>query len=164
MRAAAPDAEEVADDEEFFGWYGPWAPLDPDGLVDLMAGFDRPWWIVGGWAIEAFTGARREHEDVDLSARLRHGGLPRARRRPVDLWSNHGGTLRPFNNRHPEVVAALRRPKDDSDLAVAWLLLGAAAQKWLVTRSTASTRSTRCCSRCPESRGRGPGAGRDMRG
>ena len=32
-----------------------------------MAGFARPWWIVGGWAIEAFTGVPREHEDVDLS-------------------------------------------------------------------------------------------------
>ena len=48
--------QEVAEDREFFARYGDWAPLDPLGLADFMAGFDRPWWIVGGWAIEAFTG------------------------------------------------------------------------------------------------------------
>ena len=59
--------EEVAEDEEFFALYGPWDPLDPPGLAEFMSGFERPWWIVGGWAIEAFTGVLREHEDVDLS-------------------------------------------------------------------------------------------------
>jgi hypothetical protein len=96
---------EVAEDEEFFRWYGPWAPLDPDGLVDFMAGFDRPWWIVGGWSIEAFTGIAREHEDVDLS--LLACDLSAFREHVGDrwhLWSNHGGTLRPFNDRHPEVL------------------------------------------------------------
>jgi hypothetical protein len=96
---------EVAEDEEFFRWYGDWAPLDPDGLAAFMAGFERPWWIVGGWSIEAFTGAPREHEDVDLSilacdltAFREHVG------EEWNLWSNHGGTLRPFNDRHPEVL------------------------------------------------------------
>jgi hypothetical protein len=98
-------AEEVAEDEEFFRRYGPWAPLDPDGLVDFMAGLDRPWWIVGGWSIEAFTGVRREHEDVDLS--LLACDLGAFREHVGDrwhLWSNHGGTLRPFDDRHPEVL------------------------------------------------------------
>lgn len=96
---------EVAEDEEFFRWYGDWAPLDPDGLAAFMAGFERPWWIVGGWSIEAFTRAPREHEDVDLSilacdltAFREHVG------EEWNLWSNHGGTLRPFNDRHPEVL------------------------------------------------------------
>ena len=96
---------EVAEDEEFFRWYGDWAPLDPDGLAAFMDGFERPWWIVGGWSIEAFTGAPREHEDVDLSilacdltAFREHVG------EEWNLWSNHGGTLRPFNARHPEVL------------------------------------------------------------
>ncbi|HEX5916379.1 MAG TPA: hypothetical protein VFY76_00930 [Nocardioides sp.] len=97
--------EEVAEDERFFRWYGAWAPLEPAGVVDLMAGFDRPWWIVGGWAIEAFTGRPREHEDVDLS--MLACDLTAFRHHIGDdwnLWSNHGGTLRPFNDRHPEVL------------------------------------------------------------
>ncbi len=96
---------EIAEDEEFFGWYGDWAPLAPDGLVDLMAGFSRPWWIVGGWSIEAFTGRPREHEDIDLS--LFACDLTAFREHIGDrwhLWSNFGGTLRPFNERHPEVL------------------------------------------------------------
>jgi hypothetical protein len=97
--------EEVAQDEEFFRWYGAWAPLDPDGLVRFMAGFQRPWWIVGGWSIEAFTGCAREHEDVDLS--ILACDLTAFREHAGDdwnLWSNHGGTLRPFNDRHREVL------------------------------------------------------------
>ena len=96
---------EVAEDEEFFRWYGPWAPLDPEGVVQLMAGFERPWWIVGGWSIEAFTGRPREHEDIDVS--LLGCDLAAFRAHVGDdwnLWSNHGGTLRPFNDRHPEVL------------------------------------------------------------
>ena len=32
--------EEVAEDEKFFRWYGAWAPLDPAGVVELLAGFE----------------------------------------------------------------------------------------------------------------------------
>jgi hypothetical protein len=97
--------EEIAEDEEFYRWYGPWAPLDPEGLAQFMDGFARPWWIVGGWSIEAFTGVRREHEDIDLT--LLACDLAAFRTHVGDawhLWSNHGGTLRPFNDRHPEVL------------------------------------------------------------
>lgn len=96
---------EVAEDEEFFRRYGDWAPLDPAGLADFMSGFERPWWIVGGWSIEAFTGRPREHEDVDLS--ILACDLTALREHVGDrwhLWSNHGGTLRPFDDRFPEVL------------------------------------------------------------
>ena len=48
-RTDSPEAE----DAEFLRWYGVWAPLDPAGLAELMAGFDRPWWVVGGWSLVA---------------------------------------------------------------------------------------------------------------
>ena len=92
-----------SEDEEFLRWYGEWAPLDPAGLAELMRGFERPWWIVGGWSIEAFTGVPREHEDVDLSllacdleAFRQHLGAD------WTPWSNDGGTLRPLSDRFPE--------------------------------------------------------------
>ncbi len=47
----------------------------------------------------------REHEDVDLS--ILACDLSAFREHVGDewnLWSNHGGTLRPFNDRHPEVL------------------------------------------------------------
>jgi len=106
MREPLPRSpEEVIEDEAFLRRYGPWAPLDPEGLADFMAGFDRPWWLVGGWAIEAFTGRAREHEDVDLS--ILACDIPALREHVGDryhLWSNYGGTLRPFDDRFPEVL------------------------------------------------------------
>jgi hypothetical protein len=93
------------DDEAFFRLYGDWAPLDPPQLAAFMAGFPRPWWIVGGWSIDAFTGTPREHEDVDLS--ILACDIPALREHVGDrwhLWSNHGGTLRPLNDDHPEVL------------------------------------------------------------
>ncbi|GEP36791.1 hypothetical protein NPS01_04540 [Nocardioides psychrotolerans] len=55
------------DDAEFLRWHGAWEPLTPSTIGAFMAGFDRPWWVVGGWSIEAFTGVAREHEDLDVS-------------------------------------------------------------------------------------------------
>lgn len=92
-------------DEEFFRWYGAWDPLDPPGVAALMAGFDRPWWIVGGWSVEAFTGVSREHEDVDLS--ILACDIPAFRAHLGEAWtpwSNDGGTLRPLSDRFPEVL------------------------------------------------------------
>ena len=70
-----------------------------------MAGFERPWWIVGGWSIEAFTGVLREHEDVDLS--ILACDVPALRAHVGDawnLWSMDGGTMRPLNDTFPEVL------------------------------------------------------------
>lgn len=54
------------------------------------------WWVSGGWALEAFTGATREHEDTDASvlrtdlAQLR-GHLDGQ----AEVWTATSGTLRP---------------------------------------------------------------------
>ncbi len=97
--------EDVAEDAYFDRWYGAWAPMDPPGLAAFMDGFERPWWIVGGWSIEAFTGVRREHENVDLS--ILACDIPAFRAHVGDrwnLWSMHGGTMRPLNERFPDVL------------------------------------------------------------
>ena len=94
-----PDEEDI----EFFDRYGPWQPLDPAELQTLMFGFPAPWWIVGGHAVEAFTGVQRPHEDVDLVIFSRH--VPELRehfRGRYHLWSNDGGTIRPLDDRFPE--------------------------------------------------------------
>jgi hypothetical protein len=96
--------EQEAEDRAFFRRYGPWSPFEPAQVAGFMAGFPRPWWLVGGWAIEAFTGAPREHEDVDLT--ILACDVP-ALREHVDedqwhLWSNNGGVLRPLDDRFPE--------------------------------------------------------------
>ena len=93
------DPEELA----FQRLYGPWKVSTPADAQELMHGYDGDWWITGGWAIEAFTGVRREHEDVDVSLwrrdieklRLHLNGR-------YDLWSNAGGRLRPLTDQQPE--------------------------------------------------------------
>jgi len=98
-------AEELADEARFFRWYGDWAPFDPTQVATFMSGFSRPWWLIGGWSIEAFTRVPREHEDVDLS--ILACDIPTFRAHVGDdwcLWSNDGGTLRPLDDRFPEVL------------------------------------------------------------
>ena len=55
------------DDEEFLRWYGPWSPRDVGGVETLLDGFEAPWWVVGGYAIERFTGVARRHDDIDIA-------------------------------------------------------------------------------------------------
>ncbi len=64
-----PVARSAAEAEEAQHWarlYGRWEPFDLAQAAAFMDGFDRPWWVVGGWAVDAFTGVRREHDDVDV--------------------------------------------------------------------------------------------------
>ncbi len=81
-------------EEEFQRIYGPIDPLTPVEARDVLAGLDAPWWVAGGWAIEAFTGVSRHHEDIDLSVFRRD--LPALRRHLGDrfhLWSASDGGL-----------------------------------------------------------------------
>jgi hypothetical protein len=104
MPRVVPCDDVSMDDEDvaFYRWYGPWTPLEPSEVAELFAGLTVPWWIVGGWAIDAFTGRSRAHEDVDVA--FFKADLPAV----LDVlqsghcvWSNLSGTLRP-----------LKRPED----------------------------------------------------
>lgn len=84
-------------DEEFYRWYGDWASVRPEAAAALLEGAGVRWWIVGGWAVDAFTGVAREHEDIDvgffradLPAVLAHLS------RELCVWSNLSGTLAPL--------------------------------------------------------------------
>ena len=81
-------------EEEFQRVYGPLDPLTPAEARDVLAGLDAPWWVAGGWAIEAWTGVSRHHEDIDLSVFRRD--LPALRRHlgaRFHLWSASAGGL-----------------------------------------------------------------------
>jgi hypothetical protein len=89
--------------EDVERWYGPWAALTPADAATFLAGFDRPWWVAGGHAIEAFTGVGRAHDDLDLVVFWRD--LPRLRAVLGDrwhLWSVGAGMLRPLDDELPE--------------------------------------------------------------
>jgi hypothetical protein len=49
--------------------WGVWDHIPLGELVGLLEGLTAPWWIAGGYAIDAFAGSgRREHDDIDFSA------------------------------------------------------------------------------------------------
>ena len=93
--------EEIEEDRDFYRWYGAWEPYTPTQVASLLADLPAPWWIVGGWAVDAFTGVPREHEDVDVA--FFRADLPAilGHLSPgLCIWSNLSGTLRPL--RKPE--------------------------------------------------------------
>jgi hypothetical protein len=86
--------------------YGPWKVSTPADALELLAGYDGDWWITGGWAVEAFTGVRREHEDVDVSLWRRDvERLRKFLKGRYDLWANAGGRLSPLTDERPEYPA-----------------------------------------------------------
>ena len=103
-----PAAAVSAGERAFFKVYGDWDPLSPAELAVLMTGFPGPWWVVGGHAVEAFSGVPRAHEDIDMAVfiesvpalRVQLGGT-------FHLWSNHGGTFRIIDDEHPEPLHPL---------------------------------------------------------
>ena len=104
-RSDAAERGGAREDEYWERLYGRWEPLDPAGVADLLQGFERPWWIVGGWSIEAFTGVPREHEDVDVSILACDVSALRAVvGERWQLWNIHHGALRPLTDRWPDVM------------------------------------------------------------
>ncbi len=99
-----PDEEDLA----FYAIYGDWAPLTPLQVAELMDGFEPPWWIVGGHAVEAATGIRRTHEDIDLVVFSRDFQALRTQLGDqFHLWSNWGGTFRLIDDKNPEPLDPL---------------------------------------------------------
>jgi len=87
----------VWDKSELDRAYGPWRGNTPRDAAALFADYPGTWWIAGGWALEAFTGVRREHEDIDPSALSCE--LPLLRRHlagVLDLWCAFSGALKPL--------------------------------------------------------------------
>jgi len=91
------------DDAEFDRLYGPWESPDPAGARALLADFPAPWWVVGGWAMEAFSGVTRPHHDVDVVIFKRDlPALVELVAGRYDVWSVANGALRPITEDWPE--------------------------------------------------------------
>lgn len=108
------------DDAEFFSWYGHWAPLRPTEVLDLLGGGGFPYWIAGGWAIDAFTGRSREHADIDVTVLARDFAAVRDRLHGYHIWEAQG-SLRPL-------LPGAAMPDEDGQV---WVRRDAASP-WLV--------------------------------
>lgn len=114
---------EQAEEDAFQSLYGAWEPMDPLRFAQEMEGFERPWWIVGGWAIEAATGYLREHDDTDVS--ILACDVPvfvEFMKQRWHVWNNVGGVLHPLGDRWPTV---------EEPASQLWLRANAAAP-WIV--------------------------------
>lgn len=98
---------------------GPWEPMTPAEVVDLLAPMDRPWWIAGGWAIDLHLGrTTREHGDIDVLI-LREDQL--VLQQVLDGWDLHAA----------DPPGALPRPRDEADFLAARDSLSAGQRSWL---------------------------------
>ena len=112
--------------------------MELTAAVEALAGYGRPWWIAGGWAIDLFTGAGpRHHDDVDVMV-LRRDQRDLAAH--LDGWDVQAvvrpGELQPWRGEwleHPVHEVRARRSGDD-----AWtfelLLDEADADRWVFRR------------------------------
>lgn len=92
----AVGVNELAEDE-FQRLYGPWARRTPTDAAALFDGYPGIWWVAGGWALEAFTGVSRPHEDLDASVlRSDLTSLRRHLAGRLDVWTAAAGSLRPL--------------------------------------------------------------------
>ena len=78
--------------------WGPWDPVDPSAAGVLLRGATFPWWIAGGYALEAFAGRSwRTHADLDIGV---YRGDQLKVQAALSGWELHAadppGTLRPW--------------------------------------------------------------------
>jgi len=79
-----------------------WEPLAPQQVLELMRGFDAPWYVAGGWALDLFLGRQtRAHNDIEVSVfRADEAKL----RKHLGGWEHfiaESGTLIPLADRDP---------------------------------------------------------------
>lgn len=90
------------DDAEFTRLYGQWVPRAPADVRELFDGYPGVWWIAGGWALQAFTGVERPHEDIDPGILRTELPLLRAHvQGRLDLWAAFSGALKPVSSDDP---------------------------------------------------------------
>lgn len=113
------DAEEL----EFQALWGAWAEVTALDVAELFADIDIAWWVAGGRAIEAFTGVRREHSDIDVS--IFRDQVPRLRKAlhgRLHIWSAGPEGIRPVDDQFPEVSASADQVWVRENAREPWLL------------------------------------------
>ena len=93
----------VVDDRSSSGCTARGTPSIPAEAREFLADFPGPWWVVGGWAVEAFSGVHRAHHDVDVAIfQYDVPALLDLVGDRYDVWSVSSGSLRPINETWPE--------------------------------------------------------------
>jgi hypothetical protein len=81
-----------------------WRALEPRDALELMRGYDRPWWVGGGWALDLFLDRRtREHADLDVVLPRRDQAALRTHFGGWDVQIAHRGELAPWTGERIEL-------------------------------------------------------------
>jgi hypothetical protein len=118
---------------------GRWVPLDPVEVRRVFAGYDRPWWIAGGWAIDMSLGRKtRDHRDVDVEM-LRSDWLAvQSHLRDWELYLASGGALSPWaagDPAPPDVTDVWCRPSGADSWAMQVMLNPGNDERWASKRN-----------------------------
>jgi hypothetical protein len=119
-----------------------WRPLEPRDALEHMRGYERPWWVAGGWALDLFVGGvTREHEDLDVAVLRRDQEAIRAHFADWDLRIAHGGELTPWTGERidPPRHALWARRDAGGPWELELFLLEADGQLWQFRRDPAVT-------------------------
>ncbi|RNI24665.1 hypothetical protein [Flexivirga caeni] len=137
-------------EEQFTAVYGPWRSRTPGDARALVDGYPGTWFVAGGWAIEAFTGVPRSHEDCDISIlRAEVETFRDFVRGRYDVWAAGSGALKPvfaddpalFDERaHDGAEQIWLRPGWDQPWEYDVLLAPGNAKTWVYKRDSSITR------------------------
>jgi hypothetical protein len=125
---------------------GAWERLRPEHVAALLSGFDAPWWIAGGWALDLFLDAEtRRHGDVDVAVlRGDHLALHRLLRHWDLRYATAEGTLVPWDGRPltlpTHAVWARRSREQDGPWTFEVLLNEHRGDRWVYRRDPAVSR------------------------
>jgi hypothetical protein len=125
---------------------GVWEPLSVDEVSELLHDLTAPWWIAGGWALDAFIGRQtREHGDVDVGVLRRDQAAVREHLATWDLQAaDPPGRLRPWREGEifPEAVHDIWcRTSKEAAWGLQLMLDEAEGDEWLYRRMPSVRRS-----------------------
>ncbi|MEP5762843.1 MAG: amino acid transporter [Litoreibacter sp.] len=79
-----------------------WAPWTPLELSFQLAGFDYPWAVVGGWALDLWQNAQsRPHEDIEITILRPDFDALRAHLPQCDIFCVKSGEIWPLPENEP---------------------------------------------------------------
>lgn len=79
-----------------------WEPIAIEELPTLLANFDRPWWIAGGWALDLFIGrVTRAHNDVEIAVFRDDVDALRRALKGWEFFIAESSTFTPWREREP---------------------------------------------------------------
>lgn len=116
----------------------PWVPLDPVEVRQVMTGYDQPWWIAGGWALDMFLGRKtRDHVDVDVGVLRSDEQALQAQMRGWELYLADGA-LSPWVAGAPvpaDTCDVWCRPEGSTSWALQFMLNPGTDERWDCRRS-----------------------------